>query len=586
MVDRLQKTIQDIPEKTVASPGNPLPPDTQTADLISTVGAAVGDVIKVRRKEEVETELRQLGSEVLVAQRGGDLKNATDRFKVLKLAQEQGRLTDTMINIEAEAIIKSVTAKSPGFGEDIRREAASILGFDPTGSQIQGLFGKSGRNRPTTPRTAQQKMMEQAEAIAAGTGTDPNDMYGLLAKAQQVELQKTITAFAATQGQAGANQVFQAHQIGLDTQLAGFMGTLAIDMQQGTLNPKDTVALKGRLSELQQRSVLELQKDLPSGTTVAQTASFRASIKTSFDLVEAAIDNGTLESLLTSQKNAYTQSAAILGFETFPGLSAIGASPLGQEGVASYLKAVNNVRNPRQLELMAANNPVLASIIDNRGAMAQKMSDAFQRVTGVKNADGSPFKNATEEVDLVVDDIVHSTIVGSETSQVVREAALERAKAEGKIHKDFSMYAQPKARALATDREVKYVVDNFDPKLNSVLTSMKSEMSGRDDIILSIRADGSIKIVARPDLGTSQQFVPFKQDTSFDFKSNVRRLEVYNKLLQNGWSRDVGRDPSSFLGRVIDDLNKAVPGTSDELAPPKPSRRRFNPASGTFETIE
>lgn len=586
MADRLQKIIQDIPEKTVASPGNPLPPDTSTADSIATVGALVGDVIKVKRKGEVEDELRQLGSEVLVAQRGGDLKNATDRFKLLKQAQEQGRLSDSMINIETEKVIKSVTAKSPGFGEDVRAAAASILGFDPTGSQVQGLFGKSGRNRPSTPATAQQKMMEQAEAIAAGTGTDPKEMYALLAKSQQVELQKTVAAFAASQGQAGATQVFNAHQEGLDTQLAGFMGTLAMDIQQGTLNPTDTVALKGRLAELQQRSFLSLQKDLPVGTTVQQTAGFRTSIEKSFELVSSAIDNGTLESLLTSQKNAYTQSAAILGFQTFPGLAAVGASPLGQAGVDAYLKAINNVRNPRQLDLMVANNPVLATIVDNKGEMAQRMSDSFQRITGVKNADGSTFKNATDEADLVIDDMTHSGIVASETSQEVRDAALERAKAEGKIHKDFSMYAQPKARALATPAEIKYVVENFDPKLGAVLSSMKAEMSGRDDITLTWLND-RIDVQARPDMNTGNQLIPFKKDISGQFKANVRRLEVYNKLIQNGWSRDVGRDPASFIGRTLDDLNKAVPSSSpDNLAPTKPVRRRFNPATGTFETIE
>ena len=171
-----------------------------------------------------------------------------------------------------------------------------------------------------------------------------------------------------------------------------------------------------------------------------------------------------------------------------------------------------------------------------------------------------------------------------ESESVVREAVLERSKANGQVNKDFSMYAQPKARALSTPTEVKYVTDNFEPKLNAVLSQMKSEMAGRDDITLTMQANGTINVDARPDMNTGNQIIPFKQDTSGQFKANVRRLETYNKLVTNGWAGDLKRDPSSFLGKTIDNLNKSIP--DNELAPVKASRRRYNPSNGSFEDIQ
>lgn len=580
-----QKVITDQPERTVArGESRPPAPDTSTAEIIDTIGTIAGDAIKQVRTDEVEAELRQLGSEVLVAQRGGDLKNATERFKTLKAAQEQGQLTDGEINIQAEKTIKQVIAKSPGFAEDIRRQAATILGFDPTGSQIQGLFGKSGRNRPATPQTLVEKMMEKSEAISQATGIDAQDIFGMMGKAEVSELQKKIVSANAAVGQADAEDVFLSHQRGLDSGLNGFLGIIHNDIAQGNVNPSDKAALQAQLSQFKSQSFLELQKDLPAGTSATQVTAFRNNFNASFTAIERAIDNGTMEDMLTSQKNAYAAAASIQGFEALPGVAVLGSIPGGSELVSEYLRTMNNVKDPGQRRLLAAINPVFATAAAKQGGLANMVSQSFLRISGAKQLDGNIQPPAITDADRAMDDVVHTQVITTSTDEGVRNTVLERAKARGQLFKDFSMYAQPKARGLSSKEEVKYVKSNFKPKLDATVSSLSQEMAGRDDIVLSVGANGSISFTARPDASPLSGRFSFPRDVSGTFKDNLKRLEVLDKLVRNGWGVDVGED-NTFLERTLRSINSAVI-IDDGLAPKPPTRRRFDPATGKFESIE
>ena len=544
MADRLQKTLEV--GASVASAGNPTPPSTRLAENINTIGSIASSVILDKKKENLEKETRQLGEEVFAAATGGDLDDATARFTRLKKAQEQGVLSDSMINIEAEKILKQKIGNNSVFAPELRAEAARILGFDPTGSEIQSLFAPA-RSGPSRTMTPQEKRRQEAEGLAADLGLNPDDVVNMMAKGELAQLQVSSATAQAGLGQIGSREVLNNFMDGIDSYVSDAHGDLLSEIQAGgVVSPEMAVA---KITQVQEAAWVGYRKALKGGQinlSASDLSEQRAVFDKQFENIKTMYgDEATLDTILNRQKSSLSATAAIHGFQAFPGLAAINEG-MGQAGVQEYLKLSSSMSDPAMFELLKKNNPGLAAIADNRGSMQKAMTASYNRIMGLPTEVDSPNIPG-------LDDQVSRNLTTNAEEADVREALLKSIQTRGQFFKDVGDYAQPGTRTKVTQSEVKYVQDKWATEYEPLLARVASE-SKRDPNVNLVVRDGIIF----PD--TTRTFTTeFGESSTTSAPSSVlmndvKRLNAMNKLVQNGWAADVGEQSFGFSERTLNKI--------------------------------
>lgn len=541
MADRLQKTLA-VPT-AISSKGNPVGPDTTTAQAISAAGSFAGEQIKVARKEELQNELQTLGQEAFAAKQGRELEVTTDRFKRLQAAKEQGAVSDTFLKIEAEKVLKEVIDKNPGFAPELRQSAASILGFDPTGSEIKSLF-QLGAGK--AEKTATDKMMDQARALAAGnSGLTEETAFQLIQKAQIGKLQAEAVTNNATIGKASADQVFSTFSGNADA----FVTSAIQDVNQQVAENggvKTPEMYLGALTKQKQALMADFRTSITqSGITLApdKLREYQSQLDAQFADIEELAAEGTFDKILQRQTNSVGNAVALTGFEFYGDLAAINKAA-GGAATAEYVKALSNLSNPKMFELLKSQSPGLARISKDPAALQTALSARMQNIMGV----GGKAPATQEEAQL--EDVVRRTMINTTATPETRDQILRSTVNRGQMFKDFGDYAQAGVRAKSTPQEVTYVSNNFKSNLDPLIGRIASQLEQIPEFSLGVK-NGVLEVVpSRSDLLTGAA-----QGSSINISPSitdeVKRLNAMNKLLQNGWSQDVGENSFGFLERTI-----------------------------------
>lgn len=93
-------------------------------------------------------------------------KRAEKEFKEIALATEQGVYHGAMqARLEIERRIRNLSSQTPGFSEEIRRTAASVLGYDPTGWAIRQILDV---DKPEEAEVEETKWVKRRREIRDG----------------------------------------------------------------------------------------------------------------------------------------------------------------------------------------------------------------------------------------------------------------------------------------------------------------------------------------------------------------------------------------------------------------------------------
>lgn len=585
MAERLQKTLNVQP--TVASVGTPLGPDTTTAQAVEAVGGLARTFVAEKKKSDLEDELRTLGDEVFAARQGKQMDAATERFERLQKARDQGLLSDSMINIEAEKVLKETIGSMPAFAPELRQEASRILGFDPTGSEIQALFGKSGASSGSRPKTQLEKMQDQAAAIAATTNITQEDALALVGKSTAIKLQSEVAQNSLTLGSINRSQFLNTKMDEVENTMFDMMGEInAAVVQGGVVNPEQSKAL---LSQKKEVLWAEYRRGLSGAgiiTSSTELQNDRKLFDQQFASLEAIITDGSLQEVMTRKAATLAAVAKVEGFNAFPHIAVmnqVGGAPL----VETWLNTLSNVQSEEQLRLIAKLDPTLAELIKNPQEFSNSVTAAFNKVMGVPVPANS---GAAVEPPESVIDAVTADVIKNATDPDSRTKVLESLRARGKAFKDFSFYSQQGVRAKASNEEVAYVKERFGTELGPLVGRIAATMEGLPDFDLSVEG-GVIKLNATTDqakFGTGQGSFGVGRVTSpASLDMDIARLNAMNKLVQSGWAADVGESPVGFLERQVTQMD-AIRGdaeVNDNANEVKAALEAFN-KSPTADTLE
>jgi hypothetical protein len=561
MAERLQKTLNVQP--TVASVGTPLGPDTTTAQAVEAVGGLARTFVAEKKKSDLEDELRELGDEVFAAKSGKQLEGATDRFKRLQKAREQGLLSDSMVNIEAEKVLKETIGTMPGFAPELRQEASRILGFDPTGSEIQALFGKSGASSGARPKSQLEKFQDQAAAISATTNISQEDALALVGKSAALKLQSDVAQNSLALGAINRSQFLNTKMDEVENSMFDLMGSVTAELRQGgVVNPEQAKALFS-----QKKEVLwaEYRRGLSGAGIVASSTELQSDRKLfdqQFASLESIVTDGSLQEVMTRKAATLAAVAKVQGFNAFPHiavLNQVGGAPM----VETWLNTLSSVQSEDQLKLISKLDPTLAALIKNPQDFSNSVTAAFNKVMGVPVSaeSGAAVEPPESVVDVVTADIVKNAVDPDSRTKV-----LDSLRERGKAFKDFSFYSQSGVRAKATAEEVTYIKERFGTELGPLVGRIAATLEGLPDFNLSVE-NGVLKLnktTIAAQAGTGQGNFGLGRETSpASLDMDIARLNAMNKLVTSGWATDVGESPVGFLERQVTQMD-AIRGNAEE----------------------
>lgn len=582
MAEKLQKTLQT--PSGISSVGNPIGPDTTTANAVQSATQLLLGGVKVAESARLETrkqELREgqaeLGGEIDAIRRGEALTDTTERFKRLKMMKDQGLLTDSAVNIEAEKELKRVIGTTPGFGDALRQEAAKILGFDPTGSHTMSLFGKTGRTGASRPLTARQKLLQESELMAEFVpGMTTQGAAGLLMQTKANKLMAERAVAQVQAGQAGVDSLTSAHLARADEFIMDAMGSILTTIGSGGL--KDPEALASAVGIKKQEMFSAISNSAAEAGVTMDRVKVKAQVDAAFAGMNDMISSGTMQNIMERNVKELTAASSIIGFETF-GHLAVMESAGGQVMVKAYLDGLLNIQDEGQLALMAKIDPSLAAALGNKKLMADKWSAAWSKIMGV----GVPVGNAEQSTPAMEDAVVQITLK-NEKDPEIRNRMIDGLRQRGQKFKDYSQYAQPGVRALATPEEINYITTNWSVDKPAITARLGATLMNNEGVSLEF-VGGKIQIKATqqgPQLSPREprNFIPA------GMQLDVTRLNSMDDMVRNGWANDVGEDPNSFLSRTLNEVNTLGADTLQGEPDGLPDAMAAFETSPSLETLE
>ena len=586
MAEKLQKTLNVQP--TVASLGNPLPPDQTTSRAIEAAGGLARTFVAEKKRNDLEEGLRELGDEVFAARTGKQLDKVSERFKALQSAKEQGTMTDTMVNIQAEKVLKETIGNMPGFGPELRQEAARILGFDPTGSEIRSLFGSGEAKRP---QTQLEKWQDQASAIEIATGGTISASSALknIGKAAALDSQTKIAQGSLQIGNINNASFLQAHINHSQSYVMDAVADIqALTAQGGVVDPVQQLAI---LTQKQEEGFARYQQGLFAAGSVSTAADLSAARKTyneSYQGVKDMIQSGDMAEILKTNAGKLSDVASIEAYNALPTLAVLSKV----NAVEPFLNALTGIQSEKQLELVKKLDPALGLVLGNDpAARAKGFASAFMQVQGV-----DPLASGVSLTDVVVPDeavvdAVTSELIKSNASDEVKDNLARTTAARGKAYKELSFYAQPNVRATATPLMVGNVVERwgveFQPLVGRIAATIEASQ-GRHELVVD---GGEIRVVQKS-VGVS---IPSAAGGQFGLgagrragkgallpvsgalSADVARLNTHNKLVKTGWGPDVGESPVGFLERTVNKID-TLRATDDTISKPVQTQAAFEAA--------
>lgn len=557
MAGRFQRNLGDIPEKTVARLGNPLPADTTTADLISTVGAVAGDI----RKEGLKAEAREAAEAFIgdvEAFNNPEVDNATAKFEKLKLAEGQGTLTRGQIMIQAEKLIKEIASTAPGFADEVREAGFKILGFDPTGEATKARLGITTR----TGKTALEKLNEEIEANAFLLGITNAESRNLLASATRSQLLVQAEEANTMIGKKDGSELANALSHNTASGMMAALGDMKLKMKNGLLNPLDQNALMGEIDQFAFQRERDIRRKfheqgLQNSPALKQAIS---DLGSQMQQYRGAVERGSLALLLTTELKASTETLALYGHELLPEMVAISAA-LGPQMGAEYMKMLKGSRSQKSKDLMLRMSG-MGALVGNEAELSRVSRERLHRVLGVPQVDQRtgtggiiPGPAVTRQDQNVEDILVKGMTQSGNKDQ--SQAAWDYLAGQGKSVKTMSFYDNREAKVNAPSGAVTHIKGEFGPSVRAAKQMLAEFMQDRPDVTLQVMADGTIKFKADTQLGGGAGNVgSFQLPT--DFHSNLRRMEMYGRV-SGVWSQELKINPDKWLERQVGDLNEVIP---------------------------
>lgn len=357
-----------LPDPNIAVARTTAPVDTSTASAIEAFGQLGGEAYRGHLQGKLINELQETGDiintinageeAIQQASKRGEIDTASDRFKTLAAATDQGKISPQRARIEAEVILRQNIAQAPGFADQFRATAREHLGFDPSSATLNTLFNSGAVEEG--PLTEEQKDMQTAQALySGGIGTSIEENYRLIQQEKADKIRENITSRQIQNGQLNAGKVAvegaQRAATRFNTVMAGAFGQIET---QGGIN--DIEQFKGAVMSMADQVKSTIEQEMAASEEYAYTPEHYNQVRSRIDEQRDAyleiLDNQDLTNVLSRNRDRLADLVEIAGTSLAPDLAIL--RDLGEPAQQAYMDLmVLSGGDPRLMKELMAQDP-------------------------------------------------------------------------------------------------------------------------------------------------------------------------------------------------------------------------------------
>lgn len=559
------------------------PPSSAPGDIVRAAGEVATIISDRRARQEadrLEENLTQLGREWFAVRNDATLDQVTERFKELKAAKEQGLLSDTFLQIEAEKILKESITKYPQYKDRFRQRAYEVTGFDPTGAQVQALYASQQSSR----QTYADKQLEEDSYIAQFSGVPVETVSRLRAQSAIAKLQADLVTQQASLGAFSSRDIFNATLNESDVYFNDMFRKIVEQVKAGGVrSPEQTLADVQVYIAAHKQALRTRYAQAGYSPSSTQLAEDLAAIDRKWQPAIDLAKSGSMDEILSSQASSIANAMTIVGWNVMGEVALINKM-YGQEGVRHYHLTLDKYSNPGELELLKRGDSLLALHLNSIDDAKRGVAEAYKRVMGIQDSNEPPSPPLTPEQEMVrsrLEDRVRqdvttiSTLTDAEKKGRLRSA--QEAAAHGKTFRVLGAYMQRGGRAAASEEEVRFVTQTFQKEYPELVERIAEDMArrrGGDGEYTLVFRNGKIEKQYVRVLGerrgdeaamTAMMYGPGYGVAPVDVRVNdpisdadIKRLQMFSEGLANGWGDDLGVRPLTFVGDTIKQINDKV----------------------------
>lgn len=590
--------VQFIPSRAGAPPV-----DTLTGDIIEGVGRFAIDVkgrVDERnlniKKGELKRSFSELGERAVAVSQMGEndleverlsdenvarLSEAEQQMRRLKILKKRGRLSDTALQIEAERILQDKIESAPAFEQEFRRLAASTLGYDPTGSTVQALFGLA-----TQEPEAQKLVPEWME------GTDYAKSYKEIKQLertgfyspQQAELalQDVVETIGATRQIENLEAKMEIGSLSSEAYSQQFLNIVVPEYAKDlfktmffTNGPNgeligredvDAVEVKRNLTAAKSRLMSRLLAEYTEKGFIIDSATeknLRDRINRQFADYENLAEDSDLLERVTRNRDILLAAYKTQAYRAAPHLAfanELGVAPEFMELLKTPSEFVNVARmiDP-DIDAAAEVNDLT---VDSVKGVQRIMSGDFDwNIPQAREAHSdivtSVVSNGTEEGQRAGKRMLEKTGKPGYNISNLAKPELAKYKIRPELQKEYGSFINQQAeiveRTLPVEEIQRFISDyNAEGELQ-----VKAEVI---DNKLYFTVDGDRFLTSGSPTGAREKG---RVNIPGDLQITIQKLNAINSAAENGWAGDIKKWSPSYLSQWADKFNTQVKTTGE-----------------------
>lgn len=343
---------------------------------------------------------------------------STQKFREIALANEQTGVYggSLMARLHTERTIRDLSMQTPGFEEDIRRTAASVLGYDPMGFGMRQILDVDKPTAgPQGPLTELDKWKQKVELATyqynqanPGNPTNFATMDKFLSTTEQNLRSAESYKSRLEQGQASFEEVLNSVEL-KDSPLIGLYQKSQAKLAAGEgWKWDDTAMLTNEMANLKaqykEQLIGEARRTNPNGL-LGQQAMERldTTVNRVFAPYESIVQNSTATKFLESKQAELGLKSQDFMRTVAPGLTLISEGVKNPAVATQLMEIFYSTASDPQAALWIQQNPELRAIFGTTQEPMAWLRRSAERLFGIKGVGTPALAPEDEEKQKVVD---------------------------------------------------------------------------------------------------------------------------------------------------------------------------------------
>lgn len=358
---------------------------TSAQEAGAQIDPNTGEIVGGEVDLALQTRLRQVRS------------TGEQKFREIALANEQhGTYSGSMMaRLHTEKTIRELSMQTPGFEDEIRRTAASVLGYDPMGFGMRQILDVAAPKQG--PQTEWEKFVDRADMyMRQWNHTNPVnsqiDIDEAVRRLSNIDLKATQNKMydeMKKEGQVTAEQVLTNYQGNNDD----FLRKLAQRAVEGGIDSREATDYQNLIQTIKMEEynqmVADAKRNPSTRLTDDLTSQFRKAVDEKWGMAETLVQNNTITKMAVDRVAQFEALSKEHMAVVAPGLAMLSMGITNQAVAAKMADILFSVGSEQQARTWLQNFPQLRAILRDNEKPMESIDWAARELFGLAQRPGA-----------------------------------------------------------------------------------------------------------------------------------------------------------------------------------------------------